>query len=233
MRSMKMSQVIRGAARKTKGALLVAATLAGSLSLTRPAAAVGVDEPESRPKGTVGGALLGAEAVTLSMAAFGVRPGWAYLVGGGVGAIGGGVGGYFLEDSVDARASMLILAAGMVLAVPTTVVVLNATAYQPPADYIQDQAPPATEATPGEVPAATAPAVTGAASGRRRSAQRLERGQLEVRPHLPSLVGMDEGTWTLGVPALSLVDVYSPELRRTYDVPRVTELRVPVLAMRF
>jgi hypothetical protein len=225
-----MSQVIGGAARKAQGALLATALLTSSLSLSRPAAAVGVDEPASRPKGTIGGALIGAEAVTLSMAAFGVEPAWAYLVGGGVGAVGGGVGGYFLEDAVDARASMLILAAGMVLVVPTTVVVLNATAYQPPADYVQDQAPvpEATPGTPGEVPAATAPAVTGSATSRGRTAQRLH-----LRPRLPSLVGMDEGTWTLGVPALALVDVYSPELRRTYDVPQLTELRVPVLAMRF
>ncbi len=227
-----MSGVVGSAARRAKGALLVAATLAGSLSLSRPAAAVGVDEPASRPKGTIGGALIGAEAVTLSLAAFGVRPGWAYLVGGGIGAVGGGVGGFFLEDSVDARASMLILAAGMVLAVPTTVVVLNATAYEPPADYVQDQAPApeaAPEAVPSPPPDATAPANTGAAHSRARTARRLD----VPPPRLPSLVGMDEGLWTLGVPALSLVDVYSPELRRTYDVPRVTELRVPVLAMRF
>ncbi len=229
-----MSQGIGGAARKAKGALLAAAVLMSSLAISRPAAAVGVDEPASRPKGTIGGALIGAEAVTLSMAAFGVRPSWAYLVGGGVGLVGGGVGGYFLEDAVDARAAMLILAAGMVLVVPTTVVVLNATAYQPPADYIQDQAPvpEATPGTPGEVPAATAPAVTGSTSSRGRTAQR-HQPRLHLQPRLPSLVGMDQGTWTLGVPALALVDVYSPELRRTYDVPRVTELRVPVLAMRF
>jgi hypothetical protein len=29
------------------------------------------------------------------------------------------------------------------------------------------------------------------------------------------------------------LDVYSPELRRTYNMERVSEVRVPVLAMRF
>ncbi len=195
-------------------ALLGAATLACSLAFSGPAAAVGVEEPAVRPKGTVGGALLGAEAVTLATAAFGVESGWAYLLGGAVGAAGGAVGGYFLEDSLEPRGSMFILAAGMILVIPTTVVVLNATAYRPPEDYVQDQPPQ-----------------SAAATSRPRQGRTAQR--LHLKRPLPSLVGMDEGTWTVGVPAISLLDVYSPEMRRTYDLEQATELRVPVLAMRF
>ena len=61
------------------------------------------DEVSPTGKGIAGGALLGAEAVMLVEAAFKVKKKWAYAVGGGVGAIGGGVGGYFVEQNGDAK----------------------------------------------------------------------------------------------------------------------------------
>jgi hypothetical protein len=98
-------------------------------------------EPSVTGKGTVGCALLGAEAVMLTEAAFKVRPGWAYYLGGGAGLIGGGVAGYFLEDSLDSKSAMYLLSAGMLLAIPTTVAALNATSYDTPLEYTQDVAP--------------------------------------------------------------------------------------------
>ncbi len=92
-------------------------------------------------KGVVGGSLLGAEIVLATEAAFKVQPGWAYAVGGLGGAVAGGVGGYFIERDASPKATMLILASGMALIIPTTVAVLSATAYEPPASYTQDRAP--------------------------------------------------------------------------------------------
>src|SRR5690606_2415625 len=99
------------------------------------------DEASSTGKGIAGGALLGAEAVILTEAAIGVKPHWAYLVGGGAGAVAGGVGGYFLEENLSAKTNMFLLSAGMVLAIPTTIAMLVATQYEPPANYVQDQGP--------------------------------------------------------------------------------------------
>lgn len=81
-------------------------------------------------KGIAGGALLGAEVVVLAESALGVRSPWAHVAGAGAGAIGGGIGGYFLEQSVDdGRIPLSLLAGGFVLLIPTVVLSLNATSY--------------------------------------------------------------------------------------------------------
>jgi hypothetical protein len=117
-----------------------------------------------RGKGIIGGALLGAEAVTLTEAALKVEPAWAYIVGGLGGAAAGGVGGYFVEQGGNAKTNMFLLAGGMALIIPTTVAVLSATAYEPPSNYLQDR-PPADEPVaepPGaqSMPAPTGPTLT-------------------------------------------------------------------------
>ncbi len=179
-------------------------------------AQTGTDAASSDGKGIVAGALLGAEAVVFAEAAFGVRPAWAYLVGAGVGAVGGGLGGYFLEDHLSPKTTTILLASGLVLAIPATIAALSASAYEPPRDYVQDVAP---EDQPVDAPP--------------QGASAPERSTLTLGLPPPSLIGVDEGRWFLGVPAVALLDVWSPELRRTYGLPRETELRVPVLAMRF
>jgi hypothetical protein len=109
--------------------------------LTLAPLAAHAEEVSTTGKGIVGGALLGAEIVLATEAAFKVQPGWAYLVGGVGGAAAGGVGGYFIEQDANPKTTMLMLAGGMALIIPTTVAVLSATAYEPPASYTQDRAP--------------------------------------------------------------------------------------------
>ena len=67
-------------------------------TLTLVPLSVHAEEVATTGKGIVGGALLGAELVLVTEAAFKVQPGWAYLVGGVGGAAAGGVGGYFIEQ---------------------------------------------------------------------------------------------------------------------------------------
>jgi hypothetical protein len=99
--------------------------------------------PPVTGKGLVGGALLGGEVVMLTEAALRVKPAWAYYVGGGVGAIGGGIAGHYLESSFAPKpmSAMYFLAAGMLLVIPTTVAAMNAVSYDTPLEYTQD-APP-------------------------------------------------------------------------------------------
>lgn len=217
---MSKAEIARGRSPRAAQRSLVGAGLALACSFWAPLglAETGVDTASTTAKGTVAGALLGAEAVVLTEAAFGVKPGWAYLLGAGVGAAGGGVGGYFLEDSMSPKLASLLLAGGLVLAIPATVAALSASAYSPPADYIQDT-------PPSDEPVETPPRASS------RPAPGSER--LALRAPLPALVGSDEGTWTWGVPAVELLDVYSVEMRRAYNLQSETELRVPVLAMRF
>jgi len=126
--------------------LVSVAPLAAAVWFTpgNASAEVGKAEASAVGKGTVGGALLGGELVCSVEALAGVKSPWAYLGGFVGGAAAGGVGGYFVEQEGSARASMLLLAGGLTLAIPTVVLVLSQTAYNPPADYLTDK-PPADE----------------------------------------------------------------------------------------
>ena len=135
--------------------------------LTLAPVAARAEEVSTTGKGIVGGSLLGAEIVLATEAAFKVQPAWAYIVGGVGGAAAGGIGGYFIEQEASPKATMLMLAGGMALVIPTTVAVLSATAYEPPANYTQDRPPtdepvaeppqPSGAPTPAPAPATTSP----------------------------------------------------------------------------
>lgn len=195
----------------------LAATCALTTAVLSPvpaSAQTGVASASSSGKGIAAGILLGAEAVVFTEAAIGVQPRWAYLLGAAVGAAGGGVGGYFLESHLDPKGATLLLAGGLVLAIPATVVALSASAYSPPLDYVED-------VPPQDDPVEAAPQQGSRAAPR-----------LTLRPRPPALVGVDDG-WSLGVPAVALLDVYPMEWQRRHGLARETELRVSVLAMRF
>ena len=74
---------------------LVAAAAFGWTTLANPSTAH-ADEVSPDGKGIIGGALLGAEVVTIPMSLFQIRSGAVYAIGGGLGAVGGelnGIGG--------------------------------------------------------------------------------------------------------------------------------------------
>jgi hypothetical protein len=94
------------------------AAVSAATASARPARAQ--DRPPTG-SGTAGGALLGAELVLVSEAVSGVRPVWAYALGGVGGAAAGGVGGYFVEARAEPDASLYLFAAGFGLLIPTVV----------------------------------------------------------------------------------------------------------------
>lgn len=214
--------------------------------------ATGEAEVSSTGKGIVGGALMGAELVMVSEAAFGVRPAWAYVVGGVAGGAAGGVGGYFVDQQDSPRASMLMLAGGLVFAIPTVVAVLSATAYEPPQSYLQDQppvdepvaeppaptdaapppavAPPPSESPVVAPPPADAPAAAPPPTTRRhlRSERRLS---LQLPP--PALFGVKDSRLALGIPNVELLKAYTRTERLVFGAPDATEVRIPVLSVAF
>ena len=227
--------------------------LAGATFTPLAAHAAGVDEASASGKGIVGGALLGGELVMVTEAAFKVKPAWAYVVGGVAGGAAGGVGGYFVEQQGDARAPMLMLAGGLVLAIPTVVAVLTATTYEPPANYVQDQ-PPTDEpladppapsevnpAPPAAVPAPAPAADATPAPARRRLATRrhatgtgteTER-RLSLKLPPPALLGFQDARLALGVPNIELRHAYTRTEELVFNAPSVTEVRIPVLDVQF
>jgi hypothetical protein len=178
-------------------------------------------------KGVVGGALLGAESVMLVEAAADVKPAWAYAVGGGLGAIGGGVGGYFAEKADSGSLSMYLLVGGMALAIPTTVAVLSATASEP-VNYVEDR-PAADEPVADPAQPTPAPVAPVQPSGKRQVEPRGDRVASKAPKLPPALVGVDEGALTLSVPAVEVRHVYTRTEIATLGVKQATEVAVPVL----
>lgn len=91
----------------------------------------GSDGVKATGIGIAGGVIAGAELVIGLEALFGVDATWAYLTFPLVGAAGGGVGGYFLEQNAPTGASVGLLVASVALIIPTIVVASVATAYDP------------------------------------------------------------------------------------------------------
>jgi len=182
-------------------------------------------------KGVVGGAFLGAEVVMLPMAIAGVRPVWPYLVFGGAGAVGGGIGGYFIEKSVDdGRVPLYMLAGGLALVLPTVVLTLNATRYRAAENYRENQAPtnvPAADpGSPGGAPVRPAtpqPGQTTPAQGAHRSAP----------APTGSLVAVREGSVQLGLPIPEVRPVFSARQRAELGVKQETQVQVPVVHFTF
>ena len=233
---------MNGFARRFSAGLVL--TLGLGLAGTARAADQGPAETTTSAtgKGVVGGALLGGEAVLLVEAAADVKQGWAYGLGGGLGAVAGGVGGWFAEDKGSAQLSMYLLVGGMALAIPTAVAVLSATAYEP-VNYTEDHPPPADEPVaeppqsspiPGTVPAPESPPPTlSRPPGESRARTRPKAPVARALKIPPALVGIDQGTLTLSVPAVEVRQAYTRTEVAVLGVKQHTEVEVPMLSVVF
>jgi hypothetical protein len=226
------------------------------LADAREAQAQTVNEVSPTGKGIVGCALIGAETVMLIEAAAGARPGWAYILGGVLGAGAGAAGGYFLEqaavgDSALTGVAIGTLVVGLGVAIPTTIALLNSTAYRPEAEAPTEDASPAggtvdESTTPGasapaeggapapaaapasgSTPAAASPtsARTPHGNGSRLTASRAFRAT--------GLLDFTEAGMNLAVPALSVGSAVTVAEMRQYGVGSVPELRLPLLSGSF
>lgn len=213
-------------------ALLVGLEISAAALLSAPAQAASGAEASPTGKGIAGGALLGAEAVMLTEAAVGVRPAWAYIVGGGVGAIGGGVGGYFVEGS-SVELPFYMLLGGMALALPTTVAVLSTTAYEP-VNYTEDN-PPADEPVADPAAPVASPPPIEKPTGRHDTPQKRndQRARAVLPAAPPAIIGLGDGALSFAVPAVEVRHVYTRTEIATFGVKDATEIRVPVLNVVF
>jgi hypothetical protein len=238
-------------------------SLPKAASLTALAAAAAMfpstaraEEVSPTAKGVVGGAMLGGEVVMLTEAIIGVRDWVPYLIGGGLGAVGGGVGGYFIEkESTDGRAPVYMLAGGLALLIPTVVLTLNATRYRPSEEATEDRAPtnlppadpgkaggssvvggeapggtttPPAPPSPAPPPSPPPPSGGGGAGGGGTPTSLLNLYLLPTRPNAPSAAPM-----RVGVPLPQVRPVYTAAERKAMGVEQQTEVRVPVVEVTF
>lgn len=98
-------------------------------------------------KATVGLGLVGAELGFVLPAVAGLHDAWAFIVFPVVGAGGGALAGHFLiEKGTDSpELSVAMLATGMALIIPSMILTLSATAYDPEEEMAEQAraAPPA------------------------------------------------------------------------------------------
>jgi hypothetical protein len=245
----KMSLGLRGATGWVTGGAVLLATLAPAMARAEESTPTG--------KGIAGGVLLGAEVVMGVEAAVGVRKPVPFLVGGIAGGVLGGVGGYFLEQNVgDAKIPSYLLAAGVALLIPATVLVFDATAYRPPADYQEDRGgidsepvadaptappngttPPPSSQPPEGSGAGTLPA-QGPVSKKPSSPPRpyaFRRPPLVAppRPPMASVLAFQGSQLRLSVPAVEIRPVFTPQELRQLGVAQREEVRIPVFQARF
>jgi hypothetical protein len=164
------------------------------------------------------------------MGLFGVQAGWPYLVFGGLGAVGGGIGGYFVETVTvppgPSEVPLYMLAGGMALVIPAVVISLNATSYRPPPE--DNSTEPVTNQPAGEPPA---PKTSGRLN---RNGMRLRARATEMAPVVPmSLLALTPNHMSLGIPALTIKSTFTPREVAELGAPKVTEVHIPVFQAVF
>ncbi|MCP4674722.1 MAG: hypothetical protein GY854_04245 [Deltaproteobacteria bacterium] len=122
-----MSRVFR----LVSASVLVAAMLCPALATAQEEGPPTGNKPvEAKFVGVAGGVIAGAELVVIVEAIIGVKPLWPYLTFPLLGAAGGGVGGYFLEQNSKGGAVALLIGS-MALSIPTVLMASSARAFDP------------------------------------------------------------------------------------------------------
>jgi hypothetical protein len=222
-------------------ALGVTAAAFGTVAMTAHMPQARADEIQGTPKAIVGGAFLGAEVVAIPMAIAGVKAGWAYAVFPPLGAVGGGIGGFFMDKAYDdaktsAYGSAFMLAGGMALIIPTIVLMLNATRYHPSAEATEDRAPKnvGPEANPGSTGGAAVSPTPSSGGGTSAPPPPTSGGGGNQPPYVPlSLVDVHGGSLRMGIPVPEVHNAYSTQQLKELGVRQATELRVPVFKLAF
>lgn len=199
-------------------------------------------------KGIAGGALLGAEIGFLGLSAFGAKQTWTYYTIPPLLAVGGGVGGYFIEQNSEPEVPIYMLAAGMALVIPTVVITLSANAYRPSSE---DSTPADAVPTTGTAPVqgsvevgggAAAPAATGGATGGAGTSTTMPPAPAQHKPKKTSLrdtsrtfalVDFDESTLRVGIPLVHVKPAYTQDEIAKFGLAQRYEVHAPVVNVAF
>jgi hypothetical protein len=215
-------------------------TLTASMASAQTEATVSPDG-----KGIVGGALLGAEVGTIVESIAGVHSPWVYVVTDLVLGIGGGIGGWEVEQQVenhgwDVRVPVFMLAGGLGLIIPAVVLTLNATRYQPSENASEDHAPTnAPVANPGAPggsivgPSPAAPSSTPSPAAYPPSPNNGGATPPPPTPPPQSLFDVNGDGMRLGLPVPQVRPMFSANEMRQYGLTQQTEVRMSLLKIAF
>jgi hypothetical protein len=213
-------------------AALVMAAVLGASVVAAPLREARADDVSSTGKGIGGGALLGGEVVWIVEGIAGVHSGWAYVIGGVLGAGGGGVGGYFVEKgSSDGKAPMYMLAGGLALVIPAVVLMLNGTRWQPEEGATEDRTPVGPPAEPGS----PGTSITGQPNaGAAPTPAPPPPAPPPAAPPPQSLLDLHRGSFRIGIPLPDVKPAFTVSETMQYGLrTQGTELRMPVLHVTF
>lgn len=235
--------------RNFKGLAVASALFATVCVMTVDAQAA----PEVSPtgKGIAGGALLGGEIGFLGLAAFNAKSSWLYYTIPPLLAVGGGVGGYFIEQGSDsANVPLFMLAGGMALVIPTVVITLSATTYRPGnEDSTPVDASPTSVDTSATVDVSK-PTVTGgspsspAGGGGSGTSTTTPPPAAKHKPSKTSSLGlpaarsfallnMDSTSLRVGVPAVSMRPTYTVTEVAKFGLVQRYEVHAPLVDIAF
>lgn len=218
--------------RTNRPALIATAALFGAVALAAPVRQARADDVSPTGKGIAGGALLGAEVITIGESIIGVKSGWAYVIGAVVGAGGGAAAGYFVEQgSSDGSVPMYMLAGGLALVIPAVVLTLDATRYRPEEGVTEDKTPQGPAAEPGVPGGSVGPTAPSTAPAAPAAAPPAAAAPA---PAPQSLFDVHQGTFRLGVPLPSVVPMFSAAESKQYGLSKNdAEVKMPVLHVSF
>jgi hypothetical protein len=187
--------------------------------------------------------------VMMPMGIAGLKPWWPYVVFGSVGAVGGAVGGWAVEQAdPPAEAPLYMLAGGLALVIPTLVLTLNATTRD---DFEEAEgttvvnpdgtAPPPDGAAPppgdGTAPPPGTPPAEGGTTIQIQSKRKKPRKTARA-PQSFALFNLNNVTSghtsvEMGVPAIEVRPMYSNDEIAKFGVQQTNEVRVPVVSTSF
>ncbi len=205
---------------------------------SRPCSAV-----DATPKAIIGVGLMGAELGLIIPALAGMRDLWPYIVFPLIGAAGGAVGGWAIEENTrnSPEISVALMAVGIALIVPAVVGTLALTAYSPPSD--SDEADEDMTSAPQDgdsveavqddtsaAPAEEAPAEETAPP----TAQLILQQRIQaLTVGGPGLLRFASGAVLLGVPMVSSTPTFTAEEISRLHISQQSDVNVPVVSATF
>ncbi|MCB9600516.1 MAG: hypothetical protein H6721_25840 [Sandaracinus sp.] len=201
-------------------ALIAGATSSPSVAAAQPTEPQRID---ASPKGLIGLGFVGAELGLTIPALAGLDDTWALIVFPVVGAAGGAIAGHYaIDNRGNEKAAVATLTIGLALVVPSLVLTLWATRYDPD-DEDAIESSTSGEEEEGEAPAEDAAPAEESAAARRATVARAGTG----------LFRLGEGGFQLGLPGVSVVPTFSNQELALFGGEQRTEVRLALFTGSF